>query len=263
MPELPLVERYRKEAERFLINRIVIRASSVVDDMMMPELLPRRFCAAVKGRRILSVERRGKYLWLHLDRAPHLMLHFGMTGEFVYDARVRPKHWGFELALDNGGLFTLVDPRRFGRVLLVNDPLREPPISQLGFDPWLDRISPSKFTDAVQARSAPIKGILLDQSFAAGVGNWIADDVLFLAGVDPRRRGRDLSTKECRLVLQKLLYVMRLATKAGSHAERFPRNWLFHLRWGHHDGIKTRDGKPVHFHTVAGRSTAWVPGVQK
>ena len=246
-----------------LRHRTMVRARSVVDDMMRPELTPRRFRSAVKGRRVLGVERRGKYLWLRFDRPPHLVLHFGMTGEFVYDLRPRPKHWRFELALDNGGLFTLVDPRRFGRVLLVNEPLQEPPVSELGFDPWLDRVSPATFTQAVQARSAPIKAILLDQSFAAGVGNWIADDVLYLAGIDPRRRGRELSNAECRRVLQKLLHVVRVATEAGSHAERFPRKWLFHLRWGRHIGIKTRDGRPVRFATVAGRSTAWVPGVQK
>lgn len=263
MPELPLVERYRKEAERFLINRVVIRATSVVDDMMMPELLPRRFREAVKGRRILSVERRGKYLWLRLDRAPHLVLHFGMTGEFVYDARVRPKHWRFELCLENGGLFTLVDPRRFGRVLLVHDPLREPPISELGFDAWSDRVSAADFIRTVRSRSAPIKAILLDQSFAAGVGNWIADDVLFLSRIDPRRLGRSLTPAECQRILRRLISVVHMATEVGSHAERFPRTWLFHLRWGRHNNIKTITGMPVRFETVAGRSTAWVPSVQR
>lgn len=262
MPELPLVERYRDEAERFLRNRVVVRAASVVDPMMMPELTPHRFRRSVQGQRVEAVERRGKYLWLRFTRAPHLVLHFGMTGEFVYSARTRPKHWRIELGLDDGGLLTLVDPRRFGRVLLVNDPLREPPVSELGFDPWTDRISLSAFTRAVRARSAPIKAILLDQSFAAGVGNWIADDVLYLARIDPRRPGRTLSTAECRRVLGRLVSVVRVATEAGSHGDSFPPGWLFHLRWGRHNGIRTNGGLPVRFETVAGRSTAWVPTIQ-
>ena len=262
MPELPLVERCRGQAERFLCHRHIVRAAAVVDDMMMPELTPRRFRSAVKGRRVLAVERRGKYLWLRFDRAPHLVLHFGMTGEFVYDVRPRPKHWRFELQLDHGGLFTLVDPRRFGRVLLVNDPLREPPVSELGFDPWSDCVSPAMFTRAVRSRSAPIKAILLDQSFAAGVGNWIADDVLHLARIDPRRRGKSLTAVECQRIMRRLISVVRVATEAGSHAEKFPRNWLFHLRWGRHNGIETPHGRPVRFETIAGRSTAWVPSVQ-
>ena len=262
MPELPLVERYRREAERFLAGRTVTGAASVVDDMMMPELPPRRFQHAVTGRRIVAVNRRGKYLWLQFDRSPHLVLHFGMTGAFVYDPRTRPKHWRLKLTLDTGGTMYLADARRFGRVLLVNDPLREPPVSDLGFDPWLDKVSSAFFARSVRSRSAPIKAILLDQSFAAGVGNWIADDVLYLACIDPRRSGKSLSPAECRRVLSRLISVVRVATKAGSHAEGFPRRWLFHLRWGRHLGIETTAGNPVRFDVVAGRSTAWVPSVQ-
>lgn len=261
MPELPLVERYRQEAERFLVKRIVVAAAAVGDDMMMPELTPQRFQRAIRGRRVEAVARRGKYLWLQFDRPPHLVLHFGMTGAFFYNERERPKHWRFELELDDGGRIALADPRRFGRILLVNDPLREPPISGLGFDPWLDKVSPAFFARSVRSRSAPIKAILLDQSFAAGVGNWIADDVLHLARIDPRRLGKSLSPAECRRVLNRLVSVVRVATAAGSHAEGFPRSWLFHLRWGGHRGIKTLDGKPVRFDIVAGRSTAWVPSV--
>ena len=188
MPELPLVERFRSEAERYARGRRVERARSVVDDMMLPDLSPRRFSAALTGRRIVEVARRGKFLWFNFDQPPHLVMHFGMTGEFVYGERERPKHWRFELALSSGRNLTLVDPRRFGRVLLARDPLTEPPISELGFDPWLDPIGPSAFTRAVQARSAPIKAILLDQSFTAGVGNWIADEVLHLARIDRKRQ---------------------------------------------------------------------------
>ncbi len=263
MPELPLVERYRCEAERFLVNRVVKRAASGVDDMMMPGLSPRRFKSIVTGCRVVAVNRRGKYLWIQFDRSPHLVLHFGMTGAFIYDPPTRPKHWRIELTLDSGGVIYLADARRFGRVLLVNDPLSEPPISELGFDPWLDRISAKKFCDSVRSRAAPIKAILLDQSFAAGVGNWIADDVLYLARVSPRRRGKSLSSAECGRIVRQLVSVVRTATKAGSHGEKFPKKWLFHLRWGRHQGIKTPAGDAVRFEMIGSRTTAWVPRVQK
>ena len=262
MPELPLVERFRSEAERYARGRRVERARSVVDDMMMPGLSPRRFAAALAGRRVMAVERRGKFLWLRFDQPPHLVMHFGMTGELLYGKYNRPKHWRIELTLTGGRVLTLVDPRRFGRVVLVREPLLEPPVSELGFDPWLDPIGPAAFTRAVQARSAPIKAILLDQTFAAGVGNWIADEVLHLARIDPRRPGRDLSSVECRRVHRQLLAVVRLATEAGSREEHFPRHWLFHLRWGRNTGLQTVRGQPVKFEVVAGRSTAWVPLVQ-
>jgi formamidopyrimidine-DNA glycosylase len=263
MPELPLVERFRTEAEAFLKGHLVTQASAVVDQMMMPDLSPHRFKRIVTGRHVDAVNRRGKYIWLQFDRSPHLVLHFGMTGGFVYNPPNRPSHWRIRLKLDTGGTMYLADARRFGRVLLANEPLLEPPISDLGFDPWLDRISPTHFTYAVRARSAPIKAILLDQSFAAGVGNWIADDVLYLSRISPHRRGHSLSVTECRRVLRQLVSLVRIATKAGSHSEQFPNKWLFHLRWGSHRGITTANGETVRFDTVGTRSTAWVPTVQK
>jgi formamidopyrimidine-DNA glycosylase len=66
------------------------------------------------------------------------------------------------------------DARRLGRIRLCTSPLTEPPISELGFDPILSMPTLDQFTPLVLKRSCPIKALLLDQSFSAGVGNWVA-----------------------------------------------------------------------------------------
>lgn len=71
-------------------------------------------------------------------------------------------------------MIAFVDPRRLGRIRLCGDPQKEPPISSLGFDPILSMPTLENFSKSVTKRACPIKALLLDQSFSAGVGNWIA-----------------------------------------------------------------------------------------
>jgi formamidopyrimidine-DNA glycosylase len=157
----------------------------------------------------------------------------------------------------------MTDARRLGRIRLRHDPRSEPPISLLGFDALLDLPSPARFLQLLSERGAPIKALLLDQSFAAGVGNWIADEVLYQARIAPRRRARSLSAEEGRRLRGALRRVIAVAVGAGSESDRFPRSWLFHHRWGRRAGATTARGERIHHDTIGGRTTAWVPTVQR
>ena len=260
MPELPLVEKARKEAVRRLKGRRIVAVRAVRDPIMMPGLEPAQVVKALSGATITGAGRRGKFIWLELDRRPWLLMHFGMTGELVYRAAAAPvpRHWRVDLELDNGICVALVDPRRFGRALLVNDPLTEPPVSELGFDPYLDHVPGSEFVAALRARRAPVKAVLLDQSFAAGVGNWIADEIFYQARVAPQRRAHRLTVAEATRIHGALLDVVRIAVKANNDERKFPKTWLFHHRWGKVKGARTARGEPIRFGVVGGRTTAWV-----
>eukprot|EP00976_Prorocentrum_cordatum_P106657 1194497-Prorocentrum_minimum.AAC.2 len=100
------------------------------------------------------------------------------------------------IPLDNGKRVAFTDARRFGRIRLREDPPSAPPISELGFDPVHDRPSLGEFASKLSGRKAPIKAVLLDQAFCAGVGNWIADEVLYQAGVHPKGPAADLSPEQ-------------------------------------------------------------------
>ena len=142
------------------------------------------------------------------------------------------------------------------------DPANEEPISRLGYDPSKTLPSAAEFDARLARRGrSRIKTLLLDQRFAAGVGNWIADEVLYQSHIDPRRRVATLSSDErsqIRLVLQS---IVETAIAVDARKEHFPKNWLFHSRWGKAEGAKV-EGQPIEFLEVGGRTTAWVPTVQ-
>jgi formamidopyrimidine-DNA glycosylase len=103
----------------------------------------------------------------------------------------------------------------------------------------------------------------MDQSFAAGVGNWIADEVLYQARIDPRRRADALSEAEAKRIRSCLKRIIGKAVAVDADKKRFPRTWLFHRRWGKNSEAVTHRGERIRHITLAGRTTAWVPGVQR
>jgi formamidopyrimidine-DNA glycosylase len=279
VPELPEVEAARRTAERVAKGRRITDVRCAPDPIVFEQVPPARFRRALVGRRVLGVHRHGKHLWLELDRRPWPCMHFGMTGGFhtPEHGTVRlvahgkkppsrawpPRFTKLELTFDDGGQLVLADARRLGRVRLRDDPAREPPISRLGFDALLGLPSVAEFRDLLRGRSAPMKALLLDQSFAAGVGNWIADEVLYQARIAPQRRAGTLTDDEIRRLRARLKVVIETSVRARNDSDRYPRTWLFHDRWGRNPTAYTSRGEKIRHDTIAGRTTAWVPSVQR
>ena len=278
MPELPEVEAARRLAERTARGRTITRVVCADDRIVFEGVAPRTVRRRLEGRRVLEVRRRGKHLWLELDRPPHPLLHFGMAGALrtrdakplvlassarAVDAAWPPRWAKLHLAFDDGAELVMTDKRRLGRIRLREDPAGEPPIARLGFDPLFDPPSAADFARTLRARDAVVKGVLLDQTFAAGVGNWIADEVLYQARIDPRRPAASLTAVEARRLHGALLRIIRRAVAVDADKDRFPRSWLFHHRWGRKAGARTAKGERIEFVVVAGRTTAFVRGVQR
>src|SRR5207249_2635972 len=212
MPELPEVELGRRIAMKVARGRRIVDAVCADDPIVFEGVRPERIRRALVGRRVLDIKRHGKHLWFELDRRPWPCLHFGMTGGFHTapggprvklkssqkrpDSSWPPRFTKLHLIFDDGGELVLADARRLGRIRLRRDPEHEPPISLLGFDAHRALPPFQQFRELVRKRGAPLKALLLDQSFAAGVGNWIADEVLYQARLDPRRRANSLTDAE-------------------------------------------------------------------
>ena len=279
MPELPEVERGRRIAMRVVLGRRIAEARCADDPIVFERLPAARFRKALVGRRVLAVKRHGKHLWFELDRRPWPCLHFGMTGGFhtapggprvkLKSSRKRPdSSWPprftkLQLIFDDGGELVVADARRLGRIRLRRDPAHEPPISLLGFDAHRALPPFPRFRDLVRERAAPLKALLLDQGFAAGVGNWIADEVLYQARLDPRRRASSLTDSEIARMRAALKRVMDTSVRASNDSDRYPRGWLFHRRWGKNPRAITITGERIRHITVGGRTTAWVPTRQR
>ncbi|NNF44319.1 MAG: hypothetical protein HKN62_15000, partial [Phycisphaerales bacterium] len=203
MPELPEVERARRLAERCIVGRVITRVRCARDPIVYEGVSAATWRRRLTGRTVVAAHRRGKQLYLELDQRPWPLFHLGMTGSIrVPDADPLmlasspragepavwpPRFTKIRLDLDDGGEFVMTNARRLGRLRLRHDPPSEPPLSRLGFDPLLDLPGPASFSRLLRDRSAILKSLLMDQSFAAGVGNWIADEVLYQAKIDPRR----------------------------------------------------------------------------
>jgi formamidopyrimidine-DNA glycosylase len=265
MPELPEVERARRLVERALVGRRIRAVRTMDDPLVYDAVSPDAFARALRGRRVRAVRRRGKHLWLELDRRPWPLFHFGMTGSFRLYRREdeRPRFWKLELHMDDGRRLALSDPRRFGRIRLQEDPERERPLHLLGFDPLLDRLDARALGERLRRRRAPIKAVLLDQAVFAGVGNWIADEVLFQARLRPDREAAELSRAEVGRLLRRLVSIVRRAVSVDADSDRFPRGWLFHQRWGRDASARTVSDEKIVHHRIGGRTTAWVPTRQR
>ena len=278
MPELPEVERGRRLTEAVAAGRVIERVRCERDPIVFDGTSPARFRRALEGNRVVASRRRGTQLWFEMARPPHPLFHYGMSGAFhtpdsdavqlmsgprVGDPAWPPRYLKIRLWLDDGGELAMTDARRLGRILLRDDPAREPPISRLGFDPLLDLPAPDEFADRLRARGAVVKSLLLDQSFAAGVGNWIADEVLYQARVDPRRRASSLTSAEARRVRTAMKRIVEKAVAVNADNDRYPRSWLFHRRWGKNADARTARGERIVHETIGGRTTAWVPERQR
>lgn len=236
MPELPEVEVTRRQLAPLLVGRTVARVDTTVPSYFFltpPSALRRR----LRGRRIESLDRIGKYLLARLDNGDRLLLHLGMTGQIFGSgiasvrllastggaaltpekqlAAFRPdKHTHLRLRFDDGGPDVFFrDARKFGKVQLMKP--GEPSTR-------LDRLGPDALAAkgralhaAVSRRRVPIKSLLLDQSLIAGIGNIYADEALFLAGVSPTRPGRRVTAEESERIARAVRRILRRSIATG------------------------------------------------
>jgi formamidopyrimidine-DNA glycosylase len=263
VPELPEAESARRLLQRLLAGKRIASAVARPDPIVFAGTPGARVASALAGRTVRAARRKGKHMWLELDRRPWPAFHFGMSGWFeVYeDPGQRPDHWKLEL-LAAGRRITFCDVRRFGRIRLQRDPAGEPPISELGFDPLEGLPATAELQRHLARRSAPIKAVLLDQSLFAGVGNWIADEVLFQAGISPHRLARDLGRDEVARIRRVMHAIVALAVRNDGDSSRFPKGWLFHRRWETRGDLRTSRGESIVRETIGGRTAAWVPARQ-
>jgi formamidopyrimidine-DNA glycosylase len=269
MPELAEVEAYRRLAETAL-HRPMATVAAPDAWYLKGGLDSRSISTAVAGRSFSAARRIGKLLLLDTD-APHsgpssvtgptLGLRFGMTGRLLVDDRVgvdrliysseayKPEWIRFSIGFADGGRLGVVDARRLGGVFL------DPDEDALG--PDAASVGLAALRAALGTSRAPLKARLMDQARLAGVGNLIADEVLWRAGLDPRRPAGSLTSAETRRLHRHLQGVVAdLLERGGSHMGDL-------LAARHPGGRCPRDGEPLARDQVGGRTTWWCPRHQR
>jgi formamidopyrimidine-DNA glycosylase len=197
MPELPEVETVMRGLAARLAGRRIVRACVARGDLR--RVLPAHLAERLLGRRLEQFSRRGKYILVRLSGDESLLLHLGMSGHIrLTSGRSEPvAHEHLVLEMDDGCRLGFVDPRRFGTIDLLPtaEEASDPRLAQLGPEPLAAEFTPSRLSQALAGRRAPIKTALLDQSLVAGLGNIYASEALYQAGISPRRIAGNLGPK--------------------------------------------------------------------
>jgi formamidopyrimidine-DNA glycosylase len=281
MPELPEVETVCRVIRHALEGKRVTRVEVVPDSIVFAGAAPKAVEKALLGRTVRAVGRRGKFFWLTLDgEGPTVFGHLGMSGWIrevglegtrlhghgkapFEDEQGRPRFLKLGVFSRSGSGFVLTDPRRLGRVWLGPSPEQDSRVKRLGPDAFDELPTARELHALFGRRKIPIKAVLLDQGALSGIGNWIADEVLYQSRIAPKRSAASLSAAEVAALRRAIRSVLAHAVKVGADHHRFPKSWLFKHRWGGTRGADQIGGQRIVREEVGGRTTAWVPTRQK
>jgi len=206
MPELPEVETIARTLKPCVTGRRMLDAHFHSRLVLSGD--PKATAAAIRGRTIVRLERRGKFLLFDLDGV-WLVIHLGMTGKLLWNGSAGP-HTRAIFELDAGRLL-YDDIRQFGRIEAARKIPRR--VARLGPDPLA--IPASEFAARLWERRRQIKPLLLDQTFLAGLGNIYTDEALHRAGIHPRAAADHLSAKRASRLYEAIQEVLSEAISAG------------------------------------------------
>ncbi len=265
MPELAEVEHSRRQwdvGRDLPITKIHVRPGGTgrvfrgVDTDLLRERLT--------GQILLTSEASGKQMLFRFTNAVWLGLHLGMRGElFARPADYTPGKHDHLVLHQAERTLVFEDQRHFGRVQFHEG--EQPP-------EWWSSLAPSvlspQFTVAtvtaflLRRRRTPIKAALLMQECFPGVGNWMADEILWRAAIHPATPAGDLNVARTNLLWKQIRWVSRTAIKIITDDWTYPDTWLFSRRWKD-GGHCPRCDLPLERAQVGGRTTCWCPNCQK
>lgn len=271
MPELPEVEVTKRGIAGVLLNHVItdiFKGEKALREPMSPELV------TLKGKSIVSVERRAKYIIIRTD-GPALIIHLGMTGhmQIIQSSKPRVLHDHFEIMLDSGMSVRYNDTRRFGLVHFVpegEDPFESPLLKNLGPEPFDPSLDAAELLRRLSRRSCSVKQAIMDPKVLVGVGNIYASETLFLSRILPERKANSLSEAEAECLLKNIREVLSESIASGGTtirdfegADGKPGYFVQKLKVYGHAGEKCPVcGNAIHSIVLGGRSAFFCPVCQ-
>jgi formamidopyrimidine-DNA glycosylase len=229
MPELPEVETIARELRPHAVGRTILDASFDWPNQIKHPA-PDQFVPVVRGREILSVERRAK--WIVLALGPQadggdpavLAIQVKMTGQLdvVSPSAARDKHVHVVFDLDDGNELRLRDTRKFGRLAVYSLERAGEVLGELGPEPLDEEFTLVEFRRLLRRRKGRLKSLLMNQEFLAGVGNIYADEALWRSRLHPLRSGAGLRPDQERSLYFSLRDVLNEAiARRGSSVDSY------------------------------------------
>ncbi len=287
MPELPEVETVCRQLEPEIEGQRIERLE-VYDARWCRPVSPGELEAAVSGRTIEGLGRRGKYLLLGLDREQTLVMHLRMTGNLILvedgdaldpsegrrlyegERSTSERHLRARFVLDDGRELWFTDPRRFGEAFPIDNAGLEERFERLGVEPLSDEFTPEVLGKIAAGRTAPLKSFLLDQAGIAGIGNIYADEALFRARLHPLSPAGSMKPEHCEALRDAVVAALEAGIDGGGasiddyrdgRGERgaMQEEFLVHTRAG--EPCPRGDGT-IERIVVVGRSTYFCPACQ-
>jgi formamidopyrimidine-DNA glycosylase len=266
MPELPDVESFRALAQRRFIDDAVSRVA-VPDPASLEGATEATLRQRLKGRRLRSAHRHGKYLFLDFGEATVLAMHFGPAGSLrhIPAGQQEPDYVRFRLDFFDGQGLAYLDPRRIGRVRLIDDAAAFVKRMKLGPDALDAGFEADDFVALLVGRTRPIKLLLMDQSKLSGIGDTWSDEILFQARIDPTMPAAELDAARRRALFRTIQSVLREAIERDPSAEdfleRLPSGFLLPHR--HPGGHCPRRGGDPRRVKLGGHTATYCPRCQQ
>ncbi len=253
MPELPEVEIIRQYLDQTALNHKIVGVK--VEHPKVLEGSASEINQLLVGHSFTQTKRWGKNLFL-LTNHPDLVIymHFGMTGkvEYLHDSVELPPYTRVWFSFDNGYILSYISKRMFGRLGIAASVEGYVKNKSLAADAL--EIDLDSFAGKVRGRKRNIKSVLLDQAVTAGVGNWIADEILFQSGIHPTTTAQALSEPQIEGIFEQMREIIDRAISVEAQRSQLPDNYITH--YGRKSNIECpRCGTEIVKTVVGGRGT--------
>ncbi len=211
MPELPEVQ----TIVTGLLEKVLGKQISEILEYRENTVIWHVECA--EFGKIISIDRRGKYIIFHLANGLKLVVHLRMTGKLIYEENLAKSssHTRAEIIFEDDTKLIFDDVRTFGKIEVMLESAKNLSISKLGVEPLEPQFNYEYLEDKIKRRVTPIKNILLDQTVIAGIGNIYASEILFRAKIDPSKKGSNLSNEEIAKIVLNTKEILNEAIKCN------------------------------------------------
>ena len=255
MPELPEVETVRRGLAPVMEGTVIAQADINRPDLRWP--FPDDMAARLTGQKVLGLRRRSKYILVDLQSEESLLIHLGMSGRmlisghtvggFHHEHPAPAKHDHVVFHMEDGVRITFNDARRFGAMDLMVTTEQENHwlIRDLGPEPLSNAFDETYFVEHLKGRNTPIKSALLDQRIVSGLGNIYVCEVLFRAGIHPKRKAAKISASRVAGLVPIIRDVLNEAIAAGGSSLKDYRQTDGELGYFQHGfQVYDREGQP-------------------
>jgi len=215
MPELPEVETTLRGIAPHITHKRVTELVVRQPSLRWP--IPDDLAALIRGKELLAVTRRGKYLLLNFGHG-HALIHLGMSGSLRIVNTDEPPLYHDHFDMVFGALaLRYCDPRRFGCLLWVEDdePTEHKLLCDLGPEPLTEAFTADYLFERSRKRTQPVKQFIMDSKIVVGVGNIYANESLFMARIKPLRKAGALTRKDCEALVRDIKFVLQRSIDQG------------------------------------------------